>query len=132
MQFGEWISAMVAPVIEACLIPYQRCRQSRHELTHRTRHATLMMEVGEDMKTETESTTSDPDATTGDGVAATTTTTTSLPTVPCSVVWSGGHAYVLEPVQGRPRWLGVDDRGRAEELSGADLQRRGWTRTHAR
>jgi len=27
MQFGEWISAMVAPVIEACLIPYQRCRQ---------------------------------------------------------------------------------------------------------
>jgi hypothetical protein len=39
---------------------------------------------------------------------------------------------VLEPVAGRPRWLGVDDRGRAEELSGADLQRRGWTRTCAR
>ncbi len=52
-----------------------------------------------------------------------------LPTAPCSVVWSKGHAYVLEPVAGRPRWLGVNDRGRAEELSGADLQRRGWTRT---
>jgi hypothetical protein len=55
--------------------------------------------------------------------------TAPLPTAPCSVVWSKGHAYVLEPVAGRPRWLGVNDRGRAEELSGADLQRRGWTRT---
>ena len=55
--------------------------------------------------------------------------TPPLPTAPCSVVWSKGHAYVLEPVAGRPRWLGVNDRGRAEELSGADLQRRGWTRT---
>jgi hypothetical protein len=53
----------------------------------------------------------------------------SLPTSPCSVVWSRGHAYVLEPVAGRPRWLGVDDKGRPEALSGADLQRRGWTRT---
>jgi hypothetical protein len=52
-----------------------------------------------------------------------------LPTAPCSVVWSKGHAYVLEPLAGRPRWLGVDDRGRAQALSGADLQRRGWTRT---
>jgi hypothetical protein len=52
-----------------------------------------------------------------------------LPTAPCSVVWSRGHAYTLEPVAGRPRWLGVDDRGHAVELSGADLQRRGWTRT---
>lgn len=81
------------------------------------------------MNTETESTNSDPNATAGDDVA---TTNSSLPTVPCSVVWSRGHAYVLEPVQGRPRWLGVNDRGRAEELSGADLQRRGWTRTCAR
>jgi hypothetical protein len=54
---------------------------------------------------------------------------TALPTAPCSVVWSRGHSYVLEPVSGRPRWLGVDDKGRAEELSCADLQRRGWTRT---
>lgn len=53
----------------------------------------------------------------------------ALPTAPCSVVWSRGHSYVLEPVSGRPRWLGVDDKGRAEELSCADLQRRGWTRT---
>jgi hypothetical protein len=56
----------------------------------------------------------------------------SLPTAPCSVVWSRGHAYVLERVQGRPRWLGMDDRGRAEELSCADLQRRGWSRTCTR
>lgn len=52
-----------------------------------------------------------------------------LPTEPCSVVWSRGHAYVLESVQGRPRWQGVDDRGRAVQLSCADLQRRGWTRS---
>jgi hypothetical protein len=55
-----------------------------------------------------------------------------LPTVPCSVVWSRGHAYVLERVGGRPRWMGVDDRGRPEQLSCADLQRRGWTRTRNR
>lgn len=56
----------------------------------------------------------------------------ALPTAPCSVVWSRGHAYVLESVHGRPRWLGVDDRGRREELSCADLQRRGWSRTRLR
>jgi hypothetical protein len=56
----------------------------------------------------------------------------ALPTAPCSVVWSRGHAYVLERVRGRPRWLGVDDRGRREELSVADLQRRGWSRTCTR
>lgn len=60
------------------------------------------------------------------------TVTAVLPTAPCSVVWSRGHAYVLEPVAGRPRWLGVDDRGRPQELSGADLQRRGWSRTCTR
>ena len=80
------------------------------------------------MNTETETMTSDTDAAAGDDAA----TTTSLPTTPCSVVWSRGHAYVLEPVGSRPRWLGVNDRGRAEQLSGADLQRRGWTRTCAR
>ena len=53
----------------------------------------------------------------------------SLPTVPCSVVWSRGHAYVLELIVNRPRWVGVDDRGRAVEFSCADLQRRGWSRT---
>jgi hypothetical protein len=72
------------------------------------------------MKTETESP--------GDQIGA----AAGLPTAPCSVVWSRGHAYVLEPVQGRPRWMGVDDRGRPEELSGRDLQRRGWTRTCVR
>jgi len=77
------------------------------------------------MDTETE-TTSHPDAATGEGAAP---TSTKLPTAPCSVVWSRGHAYVLEPVAGRTRWLGMDDRGRAEELSGADLQQRGWSRT---
>jgi len=55
----------------------------------------------------------------------------SLPTAPCSVVWSRGHAYVLELIVNRPRWVGVDDRGRAVEFSCADLQRRGWSR-HAK
>ncbi|WP_143261398.1 hypothetical protein [Allokutzneria sp. NRRL B-24872] len=53
----------------------------------------------------------------------------SLPTAPCSVVWSGGHAYVLEGGHGRSRWVGVDDRGRPTLMSHADLQRRGWSRT---
>ncbi|HWC84277.1 MAG TPA: hypothetical protein VG756_30345 [Pseudonocardiaceae bacterium] len=52
-----------------------------------------------------------------------------LPTTPCSVVWSGRHAYVLEWVLGRNRWVGVDDRGRAVALSCADLQRQGWRPT---
>lgn len=55
-----------------------------------------------------------------------------LPTTPCSVVWSRGHAYVLEPASGRSHWVGVDDRGRPQRLSRADLQSRGWSRTHAR
>jgi hypothetical protein len=52
-----------------------------------------------------------------------------LPTRPCSVVWSGGHAYVLEGADGRARWVGVDDRGRPLALTNADLQRRGWSRS---
>ncbi|ATE56418.1 MULTISPECIES: hypothetical protein [Actinosynnema] len=51
----------------------------------------------------------------------------ALPTAPCSVVWSKGHAYVLEGF--RARWVGVDDRGRPQALTGAELQRRGWSRT---
>ena len=54
---------------------------------------------------------------------------TALPTVPCSVVWSGEHAFVLEGSAGRPRWVGVDDRGRPQWLTNADLERRGWSRT---
>lgn len=50
-----------------------------------------------------------------------------LPTTPCSVVWSRGHCYVREGVNGRARWVGVDDRGRPQSLSDADLHRRGWT-----
>ncbi|MBB5157890.1 hypothetical protein [Saccharopolyspora phatthalungensis] len=53
-----------------------------------------------------------------------------LPTAPCSVVWSGGHSYVLEGSAGA-RWAGVDDRGRARFLTDADLLRRGWSRTRA-
>ncbi|QFZ22249.1 hypothetical protein [Saccharothrix syringae] len=53
----------------------------------------------------------------------------TLPTTPCSVVWSKGHAYVLEGFRGR--WVGVDDRGRPQALSGDELQRRGWSRTRA-
>ncbi|MGP4017114.1 hypothetical protein [Saccharopolyspora sp. 5N708] len=56
--------------------------------------------------------------------------TTELPTTPCSVVWSGGHSYVLEGVTGA-RWAGVDDRGRARFLTDADLRRRGWSHTRA-
>jgi hypothetical protein len=52
-----------------------------------------------------------------------------LPTVPCSVVWSGRHAFVLEGNPGRPRWMGMDDRGRPQTLTNADLERRGWSRT---
>jgi hypothetical protein len=52
-----------------------------------------------------------------------------LPTAPCSVVWSGGHAYVLEGNRGRPRWMGVDDRGRPVSLTNDDLRRKGWSRS---
>jgi hypothetical protein len=54
---------------------------------------------------------------------------TSLPTTPCSVVWCRGHAYVLEGLAGRARWMGMDERGRPEALTNADLVRRGWSRT---
>jgi hypothetical protein len=50
--------------------------------------------------------------------------------VPYSVVWSGGHSYVLElpDLVGRGgRWVGLDDRGRPLELSPAQLRARGWT-----
>jgi hypothetical protein len=47
----------------------------------------------------------------------------SLPTKPCSVVWSGGHCYVLEG----PRWVGLDGHGRPLALRPADLKARGWT-----
>jgi hypothetical protein len=50
-----------------------------------------------------------------------------LPTAPSSVVWSQGHAYVLEGAAGRARWVGVDDRGRPQFLSPTDLTRRGCT-----
>lgn len=55
---------------------------------------------------------------------------TALPTAPCSVVWSGGHAYVLEGpgVIGTARWVGLDDRGRPRSLAAEDLRRRGWSR----
>lgn len=53
-----------------------------------------------------------------------------LPTTPCSVVWSGGHSFVLEGIGRKARWAGVDDRGRARFLTDADLQRRGWSHSH--
>ncbi|HEX7309024.1 hypothetical protein [Lentzea sp.] len=53
--------------------------------------------------------------------------TAQLPTTPCSVVWSRGHAYVLEGF--RARWVGRDDRGRPHAITGAEMQRRGWTFT---
>jgi hypothetical protein len=56
-----------------------------------------------------------------------------LPTTPCSVVWSRGHAFVREGTLGHIRWVGVDDRGRPQALTDADLRRRGWslTRNHS-
>lgn len=33
----------------------------------------------------------------------------ALPTTPSSVVWSEGHADVLEARGGRSRWAGLDD-----------------------
>jgi hypothetical protein len=54
-----------------------------------------------------------------------------LPTNPCSVVWSRGHAYVLEAALARSRWVGCDDRGRPTELTNAELQSQGWTLTRA-
>jgi hypothetical protein len=59
--------------------------------------------------------------------------TPPLPTAPFSVVWSGGHSYVLEGqglfggLFGGSRWVGLDDHGRPLALSPADLRARGWT-----
>jgi hypothetical protein len=50
-----------------------------------------------------------------------------LPTTPCTVVWSEGRPFVLEGLTGRPRWMGTDGHGRPLALTGADLQRRGWS-----
>ncbi|MEV4317206.1 hypothetical protein [Actinocrispum sp. NPDC049592] len=55
--------------------------------------------------------------------------TTHLPTTPCSVVWSKGHAYVLESGLGRARWVGCDDRGRPIAFTAAELETRGWSLT---
>ncbi len=51
----------------------------------------------------------------------------TLPTVPCSVVWSGGRAFVLESVSGSARWVGFDAFGRPQSLSNDALERRGWS-----
>lgn len=53
----------------------------------------------------------------------------SLPSSPCSVVWSAGRPFVLEGGPGPTRWVGVNDRGRPIALTAAELERRGWTRT---
>lgn len=55
-----------------------------------------------------------------------------LPTAPCSVVWSRGHAYVLETGLARARWVGCDDRGHPVEFTNAELEHRGWTLTRTR
>jgi hypothetical protein len=62
---------------------------------------------------------------------ATATKQHQLPTTPCSVVWSHGHAYVLEAGLGRSRWVGCDVRGRPQALTNAELQDRGWSLTCA-
>ncbi|CRK56169.1 hypothetical protein [Alloactinosynnema sp. L-07] len=50
-----------------------------------------------------------------------------LPTLPCSVVWSRGRAYVLEAVDGYAFWVGFDQYGRPQSLSRSALERQGWT-----
>ncbi|MFR9731640.1 hypothetical protein ACL03H_20625 [Saccharopolyspora sp. MS10] len=68
------------------------------------------------------------DTTYRDAIAGGDDEASELPTTPCSVVWSGGHPFVLEGAGGRARWAGVDDRGRARFLTDAELRRRGWSR----
>ncbi len=55
-------------------------------------------------------------------------TLAELPTTPSSVVWSEGHAYVLEGHGSRFRWAGLNERGRPQYLTDADLERQGWSR----
>ncbi|GLZ36773.1 hypothetical protein [Actinokineospora sp. NBRC 105648] len=50
-----------------------------------------------------------------------------LPTAPCSVVWSHGHAFVLEYAGGAGRWVGFDAFGRPKAMSPAALRRQGWS-----
>lgn len=54
-----------------------------------------------------------------------------LPTLPCSVVWSRGRAYVLEAVDGYAFWVGFDRYGRPQSLSRSALERQGWTHHRA-
>lgn len=71
------------------------------------------------------------DASGGGGSAVDGSEAEDLPTALYSVVWSHGHAYVLERLSGA-RWAGVDDRGRPCFLTDADLRRRGFTVQRAR
>lgn len=80
-----------------------------------------VMSTESESETPSESETASPDSA---GAAA---TSQVPPTTPCTVVWSLGRPYVLEGGSGRPRWMGTDHRGRPEALTGADLQRRGWS-----
>jgi hypothetical protein len=54
-------------------------------------------------------------------------TATPIPTAPCTVIWCDGRPYVLEGPSARPRWVGTDGSGRPQQLTRADLQRRGWS-----
>ncbi|SDK79922.1 hypothetical protein SAMN04487820_11320 [Actinopolyspora mzabensis] len=86
-----------------------------------TVRTTVLAEVLREMRSDTSSKSeSVPDDAAGCGGGG-------LPTTPCSVVWSGGHPFVLEGSGGRSRWVGVDDRGRPRFLSDAELNRRGWS-----
>ncbi len=51
----------------------------------------------------------------------------ALPTEPCSVVWSAGHAFVLENTDAGARWVGFDAFGRPRALTPAALGRQGWS-----
>ncbi|WP_222719964.1 hypothetical protein [Actinokineospora xionganensis] len=54
-----------------------------------------------------------------------------LPTVPCSVVWSKGHPFVLERFAGTARWVGMDTYGRPCALTPTALDSQGWSHRRA-
>lgn len=54
----------------------------------------------------------------------------TLPVTPCSVVWSGGHPWVLDGEPGIPsprRWVGLDDAGTPQVRTAAAMRAHGFS-----
>ncbi|WP_020673609.1 hypothetical protein [Amycolatopsis nigrescens] len=81
------------------------------------------------MSTEAKSVNADDTDDTGDNGSAGSvgSAITQPPTTPCTVVWCQGHPFVLESGPGKSRWVGIGPHGKPQALTGADLQRRGWS-----